>query len=244
MTKEFYDFLFDLRASGFTRNTITNARQLQYYASTQQHAHSQYLAVQNGEIVGHQLDGEVGSLSQHILNNYRYMLCCICGTLNAMADDKRISRDYAQSLSDYYINRVEQIQSGADFEAMTAHLLEDFQKLLATKQRVSYGAVLDKCIDYIDQNLYTPLRAESVARYAAYSPSYLSALFRKKTGVSLYRYIQNEKIAEAKKMLLYTSQPLTAISAALCFHSLPHFSQAFKASTGITPSAYRARGVE
>ena len=36
-------------------------------------------------------------------------------------------------------------------------------------------------------------------------------------------------------LLLYTSQPLTSIASSLGFHSLSHFSKAFKAAEGISP---------
>ena len=43
-------------------------------------------------------------------------------------------------------------------------------------------------------------------------------------------------------LLLYTSQPLTSIASSLGFHSLSHFSKAFKAAEGISPLRFRQQG--
>ena len=43
-------------------------------------------------------------------------------------------------------------------------------------------------------------------------------------------------------LLLYASQPLTSIASSLGFHSLSHFSKAFKAAEGIPPLRFPPAG--
>ena len=72
--------------------------------------------------------------------------------------------------------------------------------------------------------------------------SSLSTLFKKRTGQPLHCFIKEAKLQEARVLLLYTSQPLTSIASSLGFHSLSHFSKAFKAAEGISPLRFRQQG--
>ena len=53
------------------------------------------------------------------------------------------------------------------------------------------------------------------------------------------RCVQQEKVAEAKRLLRFTNQELGDIAALLDFSSQSHFQTVFKQVTGETPMAYR-----
>ena len=120
-------------------------------------------------------------------------------------------------------------------------MFQDFHELFYERESVSYGRTIDACIEYIDQNLYSQLTVREIAEHLGYSPEYLTTLFREKTGKTLYAFISGEKIQEARTLLLCTRQSLTSIASALGYHSLSHFSKAFKKAEGFTPSRYRER---
>ena len=67
----------------------------------------------------------------------------------------------------------------------------------------------------------------------------LCTRFKQEVGVSLTRYVQQEKVAEAKRLLRFTDQELGEIAALLGFSSQSHFQTVFKQITGETPMAYR-----
>lgn len=98
------------------------------------------------------------------------------------------------------------------------------------------------CAQYVSQNIFTPIRAEQMARELGYTRAYLCARFKREAGVSLTRYIQQEKAAEAKRLLRFTDQKLGEIAAVLGFSSQSHFQTMFKQITGETPMAYRRGG--
>lgn len=127
----------------------------------------------------------------------------------------------------------------SNLKGILLDMLNEYVQLLKEKQTVSYGIQIDKCIHYVDQHLYSPLSVTGIAIYMKMNPSYLSSLFKNKTGESLYAYIKRRKIAEAKDMIQNTTQPLTTIASALGFHSLSHFSNSFKSEIGKSPLKYR-----
>ena len=71
------------------------------------------------------------------------------------------------------------------------------------------------------------------------SPYYLSDLLKKETGKSAQEHIHLMVIEKAKNRLLNSSDSVSSIGYDLGFEYPQHFSNLFKAKTGISPRAYR-----
>lgn len=238
MDKDFYEYLYNLRSSGFSYTLEEDVRKLAFYASRtdQQPLH---LVAQGSDIKTTNVGGDIGTLSTQAINNSRYMLVALAVSMKQLADDYYIDRQVSFSLCDYYIQKVESIHHLEDFERLSGKLMADFHALYTQNPWRRYSAFLNRCIDYIHQRLYSPLTVREVAEYAGYSPEYLTTRFKKETGMTLYTFIQRNKINEAQRALLCTAQPISSIASALGYHSLSHFSKAFKAAVGVTPLQYR-----
>ena len=70
------------------------------------------------------------------------------------------------------------------------------------------------------------------------SPVYLTQVFQQVEGLPLYRYQLRLRLARALD-LLATYDDLTALSLDLGFSSHSHFSAAFRAAYGRSPSAFK-----
>lgn len=95
--------------------------------------------------------------------------------------------------------------------------------------------------DYIDSHIDEGLTCESVAEHVHFNPDYLTRLFKKNEGMTLSQYIYTQKMELAKKLLLKTDLPVSAIAAKLSYTNLAQFSRTFKAFTKQTPLAFRNR---
>lgn len=84
-----------------------------------------------------------------------------------------------------------------------------------------------------------PLGLSDVAAAVGASPTYLTDVFRKIEGMPLYRFQLRLRLARALAHLPKTDD-ITGLAFDLGFSSHSHFSSAFKALYGETPSAYRA----
>ena len=102
------------------------------------------------------------------------------------------------------------------------------------KNRYVQGAVR-----FIRNNYFRPIKVSDIADYVGLNRSYLYTLFHAETGITLSQFIRNEKILHAKNLLRVTKLSLAEISTFLHFSSQSHFTQVFKAATGMTPQAYR-----
>ena len=78
-----------------------------------------------------------------------------------------------------------------------------------------------------------------IADYVNLNPVYLTRTFKKATGSSLKRFIENEKIEAAKQLLVTTDLPVSVISGHVGYANYSNFTRSFKLLTSLTPSEYR-----
>jgi AraC-like DNA-binding protein len=75
------------------------------------------------------------------------------------------------------------------------------------------------------------------------SPGQLTRVFRAQTGFSIHRYQQHLRLRSALPLVLESKSGLADLAAQLGFSSHSHFSAAFRAEFGMTPTALaQARG--
>jgi AraC-like DNA-binding protein len=101
-------------------------------------------------------------------------------------------------------------------------------------------AALDEALQKLGQG---PLEELSLSRFAAalgFSQRQVSRLVRERLGCSFGAHIAQLRLARAQRLLAESDLPVIEVAAEAGFGSLGHFNQRFRASTGSTPSAFRA----
>ncbi|MBU6392987.1 MAG: helix-turn-helix transcriptional regulator [Sphingomonadales bacterium] len=86
----------------------------------------------------------------------------------------------------------------------------------------------------------------SVAELAALcgiSTRHLHRQFLALTGKTVADYIETARLEEAKRLLVMRDQPIKAVALACGFAHANSFARAFRRSTGVSPHAFRQRGV-
>lgn len=100
--------------------------------------------------------------------------------------------------------------------------------------------LIRRITDYIDQNYTQPLTLKEISEMFYISPSGLSHMFKKETGISPMQYVIHRRIGEAQTLLMDTHIPIHEIEEHLGFGSSCHFSAMFKKYIGISPKEYRS----
>jgi AraC family transcriptional regulator len=82
-------------------------------------------------------------------------------------------------------------------------------------------------------------RLDAIAREVFVSPTHLARRFRAVTGESIARYLLRLRLGLALDRLAGGERDLAALAADLGFASHSHFTARFRATFGVTPSAFR-----
>lgn len=108
---------------------------------------------------------------------------------------------------------------------------------------MSEMSVTKKILSYIDGHLDQELSLEKIAAELNYSKYYIGRIFKKKTGTTLYKYIQRRRLDEAARKLAETKQPIVEIALEAGYGSQQAFTQAFRRVRLCTPREYRRMGI-
>lgn len=92
---------------------------------------------------------------------------------------------------------------------------------------------------YAAWHRFSQVRVSDMARELGYHEKYLSAVFHRTEGITLKRFLVEERLGEAKRLLLDSDYPIAEITACLNFENAHNFSRFFKTETGMSPTAFR-----
>jgi len=99
--------------------------------------------------------------------------------------------------------------------------------------------VCQQAIYFIQTHLHEPLSLPLIAREVKLSPVHLSRLFRQFSGISLMRYVRQQRINAAKSILLNGPESINEIAVLLNFKRAAAFCSVFRQETGMTPLQFR-----
>lgn len=90
---------------------------------------------------------------------------------------------------------------------------------------------------------HTDITLDTLCREFHFSKSYISHIFKAKTGLTLKSYCNKLKINDAKELLKNTALSVTDVAYTSGFGNLSYFISIFKSETGMTPLEYRKRKI-
>ena len=99
--------------------------------------------------------------------------------------------------------------------------------------------VLDEVLYYIHHNYRENLKLENIAPLFGYSSSYLGKVFNKKLGVNFNSYVDQVRIAEAKKLLEQNTLKVYEIAEQVGYSNVDYFHKKFKKYVNTSPAEYR-----
>lgn len=116
---------------------------------------------------------------------------------------------------------------------------ENEKKILMKKEEPE--TLFLKMEQYIEENYKTKISLDDIARALHASGSYLSRLYKRKTGKNLFDVILDKRIEAAKEYLAQTDMRTYEISEAVGIEDPGYFSKMFKKKTGVSPKEFRKR---
>lgn len=183
---------------------------------------------------------KLGVLSKKsLLRNEKNLGICSVTLVTRAAMDGGVNAEIAYTLSDFYIQAVEECENPAQVHMTTQRCNADFVDRVLEGQKQRYSHEVNLTRHYIFSHLYEPIHLQDLAKETKLNADYLSQLFKKEIGCSPIVYIQQQRIDEAKKLISLSHYSLAEISTLLQFHDQSYFTKIFKRYTGVTPKQYQ-----
>jgi AraC family transcriptional activator of pobA len=102
------------------------------------------------------------------------------------------------------------------------------------------GATVDALRGLVEEHFHRERQLAFYADKLAMTVDRLNDHVRRATGVTAGHLIRQRVLTEAKRQLVFTSQPIHAIADDLAFSDPSHFARFFRKQTGTTPHEFRA----
>lgn len=119
-------------------------------------------------------------------------------------------------------------------KALGFELLEDANSALIAQIK---GIIIDE-IHHKEEKSNANF-SNLIAEKTNHDYSTLSKLFSSVEGVTIEKYILNQKVEKVKELIHYNQLTLSEISFQLNYSSVAHLSSQFKKETGMTPTAFK-----
>lgn len=105
---------------------------------------------------------------------------------------------------------------------------------------LNYSKDMERCIEYIEQNIKENLTAEEIAAETGYSLYHFSRVFSLCKQMSVMEYVRSRKLSLAA-VELFSGKRIIDIALEYGFETQSGFTKAFRKAFGYSPSQYAAR---
>lgn len=167
-------------------------------------------------------------------------ICFVYNTLCRIAAHQGgVHPVYLNAISEKYALLIERQNTVTGLQSLTTAMALAYCKLVATLSTNGYSPIIKRAIDYMLLNLGHHIALQQIATEVGTNPTYLSRKFKEAVGLTITDYINNRRVAEAKKYLVRKTPSITDIALMTGFNNVTYFIKVFKQLVGKTPLAYR-----
>lgn len=129
----------------------------------------------------------------------------------------------------------DKVESRGIVYQLLAHFLKRAQPKVEMKDNR-----IEKAISYIHKHINENIDLGVLAESTCLSKDHFIRLFRKETGVTPLKYINQKKIEKAQLILVTDNMSVKSVALTLAFEDYSYFNRLFKKITGVTPQEYQA----
>ena len=140
--------------------------------------------------------------------------------------------------------KIDSLTTMAKLEQMPNEICHKYCLLVKNYANPNYSKQTKDIIDYIRLHLEEELSLNYLADYFHKNASALSHSFSKETGISLTKYIQQERIREALRLFNTTDFSVSDVAIMVGYQDFSYFSKLFSGQVGMSPREYKKRGKE
>lgn len=118
-------------------------------------------------------------------------------------------------------------------------IIRGYLDIQLKSNRVASRFEINCTIEYMNAKYDNKLTLQDLAQYAKMSKTHFSRVFKEETGQSVMDYLNEIRLENVKRLLIYSEKSITEIALMCGFSSSSYLSTSFHTKYGITPSAYK-----
>ncbi len=161
--------------------------------------------------------------------------------LSRAAVEARADLEMILGLNFKYLQELVKLKTIDELCVWIVKVLDRFTESVFENRNIKNVDIIRKTREFIRANYKKKMKLIDISKAIYLSPYYLSHIFKKETGSTLFEYLTEVRIEEAKRLLENTSLNTTRISFEVGYGDQSYFSKVFKKLEGISPSDYKKR---
>ncbi len=160
--------------------------------------------------------------------------------------------DQCRKILDKYMDTAGTLKSSASMQNVVNHIfaLDDLRdyyrqffvnlaKMIGPNSVYAIDDVIKKIQIYIDRNYQKNLAQDFLASLFYINRSYMSTLFKERTGQKFIDYLNQVRIERSKELLQNTDKKMYQIAKSVGYDNVKYFFRIFKKKEKMTPEEYR-----
>lgn len=179
---------------------------------------------------------EARSTTLRDFKNYSIVLNTLC---RVAAQQSGVHPVELNRCSRQYALQIENASDTGELQTIRDEILKEYCRLVRGKNTPNRSALIQAVIDFTAAGFSDNITLAGTARHFGVTPNYLSALFRRETGMTYNRYLNKLRTDYAKQLLKDTDLPISTVAAECGIPDSNYFARIFRASEGMTPMQYR-----
>jgi len=142
------------------------------------------------------------------------------------------------SLLDINYNKLLTYNDKELLRRIMCQILSEACLLFESDFKKKYSKAVTKSIQYLKINYEHEITLDELSLSISISKNYLSSLFKKEVGMTLWEYLTDIRMKKAKYLMDTTMLNVTEIANKLGYDNANYFSKVFKKAHGESPSSY------
>lgn len=147
--------------------------------------------------------------------------------------------DDAYDLGEVLMQQLEKTKTVLEIQEIFQLAENMFAQMVHSARATNRPYQIEKCRNYIGENIFHKVTVAEVAEHVNLHPNYLSRLFLEYEGVNLKDFIQREKVNAACHMLRFSNKTVSEIALNFGYKSQSKFTEIFRKWQSMTPTEYR-----
>lgn len=198
------------------------------------------------------MESEVKELTAEMFAYYTTIPDC---TLSDVKYHCYLLSDQCRKILDSYIHSPQSVKSSASMQNVVNHILSlkdlmdyyrqfflNLTSMIKPNSVYAIDDVIQKIQIYIRRNYQKNLTQEYLSSLFYINRSYLSTLFKERTGEKFVDFLNHVRIEKSLELLTGTDKKMYQIARAVGYDNVKYFFRVFKKQMKMTPEEYRISG--